>query len=189
MNVYNGLPLINLDVVDDMSGIELISLVDFPAVEREFIKFGKVEEIKMSLNEEKRVVTGVALIPDQKIYRRDADGREYYITFSREAIERIAQKFFADGNSANVNLEHQIVVGDCAYFESYLINKERGVCPVEFSDLPDGTWIVSCKVNNDKVWELIKDGTLRGFSVEGNLNAVEEPIDSLEELLDRIINK
>lgn len=188
MNSYKGLPLINLDIIDDMNGVELISLVDFPAVEREFIKFSKDEDIKLAINEEKRIVTGVALIPEQKIYRRDVNGKEYYATFTKDAIERIAQKFFADGNSANVNLEHQVIVGDCAYFESYLINKDRGICPVEFSDLPDGSWIVSCKVNNDKVWELIKNGTLRGFSIEGNLGLVEEekPIDTLEDLIKRI---
>lgn len=185
MAIYKGLPLINLDVIDDVNGVELISLVDFPAVKREFIKFAKTEEIKLSINEERRVVTGVALIPEQKIYRRDDNGREYYITFTKDAIERIAQKFFADGNSTNVNVGHQILVGDCAYFESYLINKERGICPVEFSDLPDGSWIVSCKINNDEVWELVKDGTLRGFSIEGNLNSVEveQSIDTIKDLI------
>lgn len=186
---YNGLPLINLDIVDEMNGVEIISLVDFPAVERNFIKFSKEEDVKLSINEEKKIVTGVALIPDQPIYRKNEAGQGYYITFSKDAIERICQKFFADGNSANVNLEHQVMVGDCAYFESYLINNDRGICPVEFSDLPNGTWIVSCKINNDAVWELIKNGTLRGFSIEGNLNSVEyeeETIDSIEDLLKKI---
>lgn len=186
---YNGLPLINLDIVDEMNGVEIISLVDFPAVERNFIKFSKEEDVKLSINEEKKIVTGVALIPDQPIYRKNKAGQGYYITFSKDAIERICQKFFADGNSANVNLEHQVMVGDCAYFESYLINKDRGICPVEFSDLPNGSWIVSCKINNDAVWELIKNGTLRGFSIEGNLNSVEyeeETIDSIEDLLKKI---
>ena len=187
MNKYNGLPLINLDVIDDLSGIDIISLVDYPAVQREFIAFAD-EQVKLSVNEEKHIVTGVALIPDQKIYRRDENGREFYIQMSREAIERIATKFFADHNSTNVNLMHEVDVDGCVYFESYLTNKERGVYPNDLGELPDGTWCVSCKVNNPAVWELVKNGTLRGFSIEGNLNVVEEKstIDSIQDLIDYI---
>lgn len=188
MDKYNGLPLINLDIVDDLSGIEIISLVDRPAVEKEFIAFAQQQEVKFAVNDEKRVVTGVALIPNQKIYRKDERG-EYYIQVSAEAVERIAQKFFADHNSTNTNLQHQFDVDGCVYFESYLTNKARNIYPTEFGELPDGTWIVSCKINNPAVWELVKEGKLRGFSVEGNLNVVEEkPLESLEELMDYLNN-
>ena len=187
MDKYKGLPLINLDIVDDLSGIDIISLVDRPAVEREFIAFNS-QEVKFAVNDEKRIVTGVALIPDQKIYRKDDRG-EYYISVSREAIERIAEKFFADHNSTNVNLQHQFDVDGCVYFESYLTNKERGIYPKEFGELPDGTWVVSCKINNPDVWKLVKDGVLRGFSIEGNLNVVEDkPLDTLEQLMDYLNN-
>lgn len=186
---YKGLPLISMDIIDDMSGIEIISLVDRPANEMEFIAFN-AEEVKFSVDEEKRIVTGVALIPDQKIYRRQ-EGKEFYMVMSREAIERIATKFFADHNSTNVNVMHEVDVDGCVYFESYLTNKERGISPKEFGDLPDGTWVVSAKINNDRVWSLIKNGTLRGFSVEGWLNGVEakeREIDTVEELEDYLNN-
>lgn len=188
MELYNGLPLFDLDVVDDMNGVEIISLVDRPAVEREFVAFSQDERYRFSIkDEEKRIVNGVALIPDQKIYRRAEDGTEFYVRFSRDAIERIAQKFFADHNSTNVNLEHQVEVDDCVYFESYLLDSKRGICPVEFSDCPDGTWIVSAKINNDKVWELVKQGVLRGFSIEGNLHiepSQSKALDTVEEFMD-----
>lgn len=188
MAEYKGLPLINLDIIDDLSGVEIISLVDRPAVEREFIAFQK-EEVKLSVDEEKHIVTGVALIPNQKIYRKNEKGEEYYIQMSKEAIERIAEKFFADHNTTNVNLQHEYDVDGCVYFESYLTNKERGIYPNDLGDLPEGTWCVSCKVNNPEVWELVKQGVLRGFSIEGNLNIVEEKeIDSLEELIDYLNN-
>lgn len=188
MAEYKGLPLINLDILDDLSGIEIVSLVDRPAVEREFIAF-QDQNVKFAVNEEKHIVTGIALIPDQKIYRKDENGREYYIQISREAIERIAEKFFADHNSTNVNLQHQFDVDGCVYFESYLTNKERGIYPKEFGELPDGVWFLSCKINNPDVWQLVKDGVLRGFSIEGNLNVVEDkPLDTLEQLMDYLNN-
>lgn len=190
--LYKGLPLFNLDVLDDMTGIEIVSLVTYPAIQRDFVKFAKEQEIKFSVvDEEKRVVSGPALIPDHKIYRRDDFGNEFYVQMSAEAIERMAIKFFGDHNSTNVNLEHEYDVDGCVYFESYLIDKERGICPSEFSDLPNGTWMLSCKINNDCVWGLIKNGTLRGFSIEGNCNITptEKVIDSVEELLETIIKK
>ena len=54
MDKYKGLPLINLDIVDDLSGIDIISLVDRPAVEREFIAFNS-QEVKFAVNDEKRM--------------------------------------------------------------------------------------------------------------------------------------
>jgi hypothetical protein len=183
---YKGLPLFNLDIIEGVPGIELISLVDAPAVERDFIKFSKEAEVKMKINEEQRIVTGVALIPGQKIYREDQNGK-YYIQFSREAIERAVVKFFEERHSADANLMHEYEADGIVYFESYLINRERGILPVEFADCPDGTWVVSAKILNDNVWELIKQGVLRGFSIEGKLGFQSE-ISSLEELLDYINN-
>lgn len=180
---YKGLPLFNLDVVSGIPGIQLISLVDDPAVEREFIKFSREGEIKMKVNEEKRIVTGVALIPGQKIYREEPNGEKYYIQFSREAIEKAVVKFFADRHSADANLMHEYEADGIIYFESYLINRDRGILPVEFNDLPDGTWIVSAKILNEKIWQLISEGVLRGFSIEGRL-AFQTEISTLEELLD-----
>lgn len=185
---YKGLPLFNLDILDETMGIEIISLVDRPAVEKEFIAFNE-EKVRFSVDEDKHIVTGVALIPNQKIYRRDEKGNEYYVQVSEEAIERIAEKFFADHNSTNVNLQHQFDVNGCVYFESYLVNKERGIYPTEFGELPNGAWLVSCKVNNPDVWELIKKGVLRGFSIEGNLNVVEDkPLETVDELMDYLNN-
>lgn len=191
MTTYNGIPIFDLDIIDGIHGVDIISLVDYPAIERDFIKLSKETEVKFSINEEKRIVSGPALIPDKPIYRRDENGREFYVKFSEEAIRRIAEKFFADHNTTNVNLQHEIDVDGCVYFESYFIDRKRGIVPADFADLPDGTWIVSAKINNPAVWELVKDGTLRGFSIEGTLNMVtetpkEDLVDTIEDLLSRI---
>ena len=34
-------------------------------------------------------------------------------------------------------------------------------------DLPDGTWFVKMKIENDEMWSKIKDGELKGLSIEG----------------------
>lgn len=188
MATYNGLPLFILGLGDDTTGVEIISLVDRPAVERNFIKFSNQVEVKFKVDEDKHIVTGPALIPGKKIYRRDEEtGYEYYVEFTKEGIQQIAEKFFADHNSTNVNLQHELDVNGCVYFESYFINSERGILPAEFSDLPEGTWIVSCKINNEGVWDMVKKGELRGFSIEGYLDVQkqeEKPLDTIQDLLD-----
>lgn len=190
METYNGLPLYILDVnMDDNSGIEIISLVDMPAIQEEFLAFAEEMEVKLSLDDDKHIVSGPALIPNKKIYR-EVNGTPFYVEFSREAIERMAEKFFAQRNNTNVNLNHKYDVDDCVYFESYLTNKERGICPKEYADLPDGTWMVSCKINNPNVWECVKKGVLRGFSIEGDLIIKpKDTIDTLEDLINVINDK
>lgn len=190
MELYKGLPLFDLSIVDEVNGVNIISLVDLPAIERNWVAFSKDAEIRFSLNEERKVITGPALIPEQPIFRRDDEGREFYVKFTKEAIEEIAVKFFADGNENNADLMHsEEPVDGVVYFESYLTDSQRGIAPSEFKDLPDGSWIVSAKINNDEVWNLIKDGTLRGFSISGNLHVEEtkeKEISTLEELLEAL---
>ena len=187
MQTYHNLPLYIMDLGDESTGVEIVSLVDYPAIERNFIKFSKDTEVKFKVDEEKRVVFGPVLLPNKPIYRRDSDGYEYYVKFSKEAIERIAIKFFEDHNSTNVNLQHEVNVDGCVYYESFIKDSERGISPAGFEDIEDGAWFMACKINNNDVWDKIKDGTLRGFSIEGTLrmseSRKERVLDSLQDLL------
>lgn len=181
---YKGLPVFSVSL-EDGNIFDNISLVDLPAIETDFIKMAEEVEVKFSVNDEKRIVSGPVLIPEQMIYRNDGK-KQFYIKFNREAIEQMALRFFKDSRNNEGNVMHQVPVKGVTYFESYLLNKERNIVPVEFADLPDGTWFVSAKVDNDEVWALIKEGKLRGFSIDAILTmtpAKENEIDSLEDLL------
>ena len=192
MEMYDGKPLLRLTINGEEDGVNIISLVEFPAVERNFIQLSK--EVKLSLNEEKRELLGVALIPDMPIYRRDEQG-EYYITFSAEAIRKAAIDFYKklNVNMADVEHSHDMENG-ITYFQSLIIDKEQGICPTAFKDLPDGTWIVGCKVENDNVWNAVKSGAIKGFSIDGYFHAEPEKqeekpeekstIDNLDDLFD-----
>lgn len=181
---YNGLPVYVL-TVDDESIFDNVSLVDYPAIERDFIKFSAEAEVRFKMDDERHVVTGPVLIPEQLIYRRNGD-YEYYVKFSKEAIEDMALKFFKDHSNTNGNVMHQVTVDGVTYFESYIINKERNIAPVEFSDLPDGTWVMSAKIENDELWSMIKEGQIRGFSIDASVRIEPEKdeIETLEELVD-----
>lgn len=185
---YKGLPIFVVDL-DDKTIFNNISFVDFPAIECDFIQLAKEVEIQFKVNEEKRIVSGPVLIPEKPIYRRDENGREYYIKFDEKSILKFAEKFFHDHRQNEGNVQHEFSVCGITFFESYIVNKERGIAPVEFEELPDGTWFVSAKVDNDDVWALIKEGVIRGFSVD--LMAPmrqEKEIDSLDELVDYLNN-
>lgn len=136
-----------------------------PAIERNFQAF---KSHKFTADEEKRIVTGPLMIPDQLIYRRDNSFGEYYVTYDAEMVKKIAEKFMRNQNSNNVNKEHKTPVDGVFMFETFLKDSSRGIsAPKGFEDLPEGTWFGSYKVYNDEVWNQVKDGTFKGFSVEG----------------------
>lgn len=118
-------------------------------------------------SEDQRIVSGPLMIADLPIYRRDEEG-EYYVTFSSEEIKKIVQKFFKKGYQAKVNIEHGKPAQGVYMFESYIIDRERGVNPPKgFEDVANGSWFGSFKVENESLWSKVKDGTFKGFSVEG----------------------
>lgn len=187
MEQYNGLPVFAIDFNEE-SWWNSISIVERPAIERNFIQLSQQTQVKFSINEEKREVSGPAIIPGQLIYRRDENG-EYYIKFSEDTIKKMAIEFFRENSQNNGNVEHSIDVKGVTFFESYLLNKERGINPVEFSDLPKGTWIVSAHIENDDLWNLIKDGTLQGFSIDCAAAFKEtKALDTLEEFFEYLKN-
>ena len=167
--VVNGLPCYSLNIDDsENTGCFKISLVDFPAVETSFLCFNAEPEkfnFKVT-DDEKHIVTGIALRCNVPIYRVSPDGTEYYVLFTKDTVEHIMQKFAKDNNGFNISIQHELDVKDCYVVESYLINKERGIVPQEFSDIEDGSWVVSVKIENPKVWEYIKEGNCSGFSIE-----------------------
>lgn len=184
MEMYNEKPLLRFTIGGEEDGVKIISLVEFPAVERNFIQLSK--EVKLSLNEEKKELLGVALIPDMPIYRRDKEG-EYYIVFSAESIRKIAIDFYKklNVNMADVEHNHNIENG-ITYFQSMIIDKEQGICPKAFKDLPNGTWIVGCKIDNTDVWNAVKNGTVKGFSIDGRFHAEEEKQEDEKKTLDNL---
>lgn len=169
------IPTYSAEIDESTGGISIMSLVDRPAVEALFVKFSNETRIALSANTDRQVVTGVAMIPDFPIYRRDNLTGEYYVTFSKDAIMRAVEVFFRYGHTTSVNLNHETEAHECVIFESYLIDHARGIVPAEFSEYPDGTWIVSTKINDPALWADIKAGKYNGFSVEGKINLAPKP--------------
>ena len=125
------------------------------------------------INEYERVVVGPAMIPDLPIYRKDETG-EYYVFFDKKTIETIALKFYAKGFQQNANEMHAKAVDGITFFQSWIADESKGIPKMkQFEDLPDGTWFLGAKIMNDETWEKVKNGTFKGFSVEGMFDMTE----------------
>ena len=187
-----------IDNTDD-TGMFVVSLVDEPAVEVDFLAFDKqAQPLEFAIqDEEQRKVLGVVMIPNKLIYRRDASGFEYLIKYEPDTIHQMVEKFFRDVNPNNVDTDHSFeLVDGVVLSQAFFINREKGISPKGFEGLPDDTLMFEYHVLNDEVWAGIKDGTWKGFSLAGYFNV--EPVemkkqptvlDDIEDLLTKINNK
>jgi len=150
-----------------------MALVDKPAIEKNFMAFKS--QLRFNLDDEKRIVSGPAMLADMLIYRKDDNLGEYYTTFDKASISSIVQKFFKKGFIKNFNLMHDAEkkTSDVTIFESFITDEARGIKPMKgFEDAKDGSWFISAKVDNQELWDKIKAGEFKGFSVEGIFNQV-----------------
>ena len=157
-----------LDEMQEMMGIQAISIVESPAIEENFVAL-KTQEVQFAKqDEEKRILLGAALIPNKPIYRR-AGEEEFYVYFTKETIRRASEMFFQNGNQNQSTLEHEAELQGLSVVESWIIEDEqKDKSRIYGLEMPVGTWMVSMKVNNDDVWNnYVKTGKVKGFSIEG----------------------
>src|SRR6056300_783688 len=156
-----------LDEESLQAGIQAISVVESPAIEEDFVAL-KDERIELkTIDKEKRILMGAALIPNKPIYRRNGED-EYYIYFSQDTVRKASELFFINGNQNKATLEHQMDVQGTSVVESWIIEGEQDKSRMYGMDLPVGTWMVSMKILNDELWEgYVKSGRVKGFSIEG----------------------
>jgi hypothetical protein len=110
------------------------------------------------------------MVPNNLIRRLGDDNEEYYVYFSEETVKEISEKYFADDHTNSTNVNHD---GDNTkvntVLESWLVeDSELDKSNLYGFNVPVGTWMMSMRINDDATWNMIKDGQLRGYSVEGN---------------------
>lgn len=154
-----------------------ISLVESPAIEETLVALEEQKPIKVQLaDEEKYMVYSAVLVPDRPIYRRNEDGDEFYIEFTKESIEKMAQEYLMNYRQNEITLDHATMANDITLVESWIktdMYKDKSVAIGLSEDLPIGTWIAGLKVNQIDAWNRIKNGELRGFSVESMISLEE----------------
>ena len=176
---------------DDESGVTAIALVDQPAIDSNWMAFSQQTEYKFAVkDEEKRIIEGYFMVADLLIGRINPDtGAKFFVKFSAKTIEQIREKQSRLGLNNNFNLMHdprQIAEG-VYMLDNLIIDNERGkVAPKEFEKVPNGSLWGSAKVDNDEIWEQVKNGEFKGFSVEGMFKQLE-PVTMDEETINKII--
>ena len=156
------------------SETEAISMVTEPAIESDFVFLSKDKAIVKEAfsNDEKHMVYGAVLRPDFPIYRNDGEN-EYYLEFTSESIERMARDYMMNYRQGNVTIQHEEYANEVFMVESWIkqdMDKDKSVSVGLDKSLPIGTWFCGFYVNNNDVWDRIKSGELKGFSVEAMID-------------------
>ena len=162
---------------DEQLGMDAISLVEFPAVEVDFLAFSKESKVELTkFDEDKREITGVVCLADTPILRKNDQFGIHCILFDRDTIKKMMLRYFKNGLNNRVNIEHRgEMIEGLTMIESYIKDSNRNISPIEFQDVTDGSWIATFKVENDEVWNQIKEEhNLRGFSLQGVFQYGEE---------------
>jgi len=179
--------------------IDAISLVTSPAIEQDFVYFGKEKNnlTFAKVDEEKRMLISPALIPNKQIFRHNPNtNSDYYVYFSKDTVRKASELYLKHNNHHKATYQHQDRVSGVLTTESWIKEGDMDKSKMYGFDLPNGTWFVKMRIDNDELWSKIKDGELKGLSIEGyftdkmELMADEKP--SIEEILsalNEIINE
>ena len=161
-------------VIDEDSqelAIDAISLVSAPAIEQDFVFFGKEKNnlTFAKVDEDKRMIVSPALIPDKQIFRHNPNTQEdYYVYFSKSTVRKASELYLKNNNHHKATYEHQDRVSGVLTVESWIIEDPKMDKSTLYGfSLPKGTWMVKMKIENKELWSKIKDGELRGLSIEG----------------------
>ena len=187
-----GLPVFQACVTDADTGMFKISLVDDPAVQSNFLAFDAAKRVPMYAvsDEEKRLVLGVVMRADFPIFRRDTGFGEYYVLYKADQIRVMAEKYLAEGRQNAVNLMHEDGTDtDGVQMVQYFI-KGKGINPDGFDEISDGSLFAEFHVVDDGIWEEIKAGTYKGFSLEGVFDLVpEQDVNEVRDIVDSLGGK
>ena len=152
-----------------LSGVNAISIVENPAIQSDFIALADQKPILLAeVDKDRQILMGAALIPSKPIYRKDGN-EEYYVYFSKETIAQTSEAFFRNNNQNNATLEHAEVLDNMTVFESWIVEDPEFDKSKKYGlEVPEGTWMVSMKVDDKEVWDnYVKDNKDFGFSIEG----------------------
>ena len=170
-----------IDETREEDGIEAISLVEFPAIEENFVALSKHKVEFKTVDTEKRVIVGLALVPDKPIYRRSGDN-EYNIIFSKETVRKASELYLKRLKLNNATLEHdEQMTGGVSVIESWIVeDPSKDKTALYCLNAVVGAWAVTMKIDNDQVWEDVKAGKYLGLSIEGMFSDRAEDVEEIE---------
>jgi hypothetical protein len=181
----------DLDIIElvideklEEDGVNAISFVEHPAIEENFVALSKHKVEFKTLNEEKRIIVGLALTPNKLIYRRKGD-YEYNITFSKETVRKASELYLKRLKNNNTTLEHEELTSGVSVIESWIVQDPSMDKTALYNlNAKEGDWAVVMKVDNDQVWQDVKEGKYQGLSIEGifsDKNKMDSELENITE--------
>jgi hypothetical protein len=168
-------------------GVHAISVVERPAMEEMFVA---LSDVKMSaVDKERRMIYGAILVPDKEILRIDPKtNEEYFVKFPKDVVMKVAHGYLTKNQHHNATYEHAVEVDGMTLVESWLKegSADKSVQLGLNPDLPEFTWFGGMYVINDEVWEKVKAGEVKGFSIEGRFAELSEQMMSVNAMLSEI---
>jgi hypothetical protein len=181
----------DLDIIElvideklEEDGVNAISFVEHPAIEENFVALSRHKVEFKTLNEEKRIIVGLALTPNKLIYRRKGD-YEYNITFSKETVRKASELYLKRLKNNNTTLEHEELTSGVSVIESWIVQDPSMDKTALYNlNAKEGDWAVVMKVDNDQVWQDVKEGKYQGLSIEGifsDKNKMDSELENITE--------
>jgi len=162
-------------------GIFAISLVENPAIEEDFVFLSSQEVELKVVDEERRIVVGFALVPEKRIYRK-MNGKEFNIYFSKETVAKAGEVYMKNLNLNKFTAEHDSKIEGVSVIELWIVEDSKNDKSNIYKLNPKGgELVVMSKIYNDEVWEQVKDGTFKGYSIEAMFDGFEQLQSSQEE--------
>jgi len=155
-------------------GVFAVSLVESPAIEENFVALSSEGvELKVA-DEERRIVVGMALVPEKHIYRKQK-GKEFNIWFSKETIAKTQELYMRNLNANNVTVEHERPIKGATVIESWIVEDTKHDKSNLYNlNAVEGAWCIMMKIHNDEEWEKVKNGDYKGFSIEAMYQGFEQ---------------
>ena len=150
-----------------------ITVTEDPAIEVKALMLKKDEKpVKLStfhkFNDEKQILSGLALIADKWIYRYDKEtDKEYYIMFTPDQIALYKDAFL--NNGSKINFEHTDRMIEAEVLQCCLIGEEELKYPID-GNPKEGDLYLAIQIKNSNDWKEIKAGKHNAYSIEGVFN-------------------
>lgn len=180
---------LDIDEQNIQDGIDAISLVKFPAIEENWVALNEHKVELKTIDEDKRIVIGLALIPEKDIYRRNGD-YEYNIRFSKETVRKASELYLKKLKIHNSTLEHDKKTDGVYTIESWIVEDvKKDKSAIYNLNAVEGAWVVVQRIDNDEVWADVKSGLYQGYSIEGYFSEKAElnlQQDAEQELINKI---
>lgn len=159
----------------DHEGVFKISLVKDPAIETTLLHFNAEKtQVFHFTQDEKRIVYAPAMIPNKLIFRGDVNGEKAQVFYTSDTIDQLQKNYFKNGHNSTTNINHKADIEGVYPFESWIVqDPQNDKSNAMGLTVPQGTWMMGYKIDNDSIWNEVKSGNLDGLSIEARLGFKE----------------